>query len=159
MLDRAVMQRAVSLIKHSIAQVRSFSVASSPNPTAAVAAVSTEVKPKKKRPKNLFDVAKNLPDWGIGYRMAKKHWVGVSYEITKINLYKNGCHGKAWGIIHKEGRPPADTPKKISGVHKRCWKYIKNSKKTEAIESTPKPENLKISEEIESTPKPEAQVA
>lgn len=29
------------------------------------------------------------------------------------------------------GRPAADVPKKISGVHKRCWRYIPNSKRTE----------------------------
>ncbi|KAA8543799.1 hypothetical protein F0562_022024 [Nyssa sinensis] len=63
---------------------------------------------------------------------------GVSYQITKINLYKDGRHGKAWGIVHKEGLPAADAPKKISGVHKRCWRYIANSMKTE--ERTPKPE-------------------
>ncbi|KAI3957378.1 hypothetical protein MKW98_003099 [Papaver atlanticum] len=63
--------------------------------------------------------------------MAKTHWSGVSYQITKINLYKDGKHGKAWGIVHKEGRPAADSPKKISGVHKRGWKYIPNSKVNE----------------------------
>jgi len=34
---------------------------------------------------------------------------------------------------------PASAPKKISGVHKRCWKYIRNPKKLEA-EPKPKPE-------------------
>ena len=27
-------------------------------------------------------------NWGIGYKVAKSHWRDVSYEITKINLYK-----------------------------------------------------------------------
>lgn len=27
------------------------------------------------------------------------------------------------------GLPAADAPKKISGVHKRCWRYIPNSNK------------------------------
>lgn len=35
------------------------------------------------------------------------------------------------------GLPAADAPKKMSGVHKRCWRYIPNSKKTE--EKTPSP--------------------
>ncbi|KAM7529598.1 hypothetical protein LguiB_033008 [Lonicera macranthoides] len=42
------------------------------NPTVAAEAAK---KPKRKEKKNLF-------------------------EITKINLYKDGRHGKAWGIVH-----------------------------------------------------------
>ncbi|XP_076914117.1 uncharacterized protein LOC143572996 [Bidens hawaiensis] len=101
---------------------------------------STTVSSKSKRKKNLFEVAQFLPNWGIGYQMAKTHWSGVAYQITKINLYKDGKHGKAWGIVHKDGVPAADAPKKISGVHKRCWKYIPNSNKTEQITSQPQPE-------------------
>ncbi|KAK8463768.1 hypothetical protein PHAVU_011G039001 [Phaseolus vulgaris] len=81
-------------------------------------------KSKRRKKKNLFEVAQFLPNWGIGYHMAKTHWKEVSYEITKLNLYKDGRHGKAWGIAHKNGLPLADAPKKISGVHKRCWKYL-----------------------------------
>lgn len=109
------------------------------NPTTVAAE-----KPKRKKKKNLFEVAQFLPNWGIGYHMAKTHWSGVSYQITKINLYKvslslfpstnfyfslllyiyvqisvsvisrvyyvigfflqDGRHGKAWGIVHKEGQ-------------------------------------------------------
>ncbi|KAF8082978.1 hypothetical protein N665_0798s0016, partial [Sinapis alba] len=88
-------------------------------------------KPKRsKNKKNLIEVAQFLPNWGIGYHMAKAHWNGVSYEITKINLYKDGRHGKAWGIVHKDGLRAAEAPKKISGVHKRCWKYIPNLSNT-----------------------------
>lgn len=36
------------------------------------------------------------------------------------------------------GLAAADAPKKISGVHKRCWKYIPHLTKTP--ESAPKPE-------------------
>ncbi|KAI4319585.1 hypothetical protein MLD38_033168 [Melastoma candidum] len=86
-----------------------------------------EKNPKTRRKKkNLFEVAQFLPNWGLGYHMAKNHWTGVSYQITKINLYKDGRHGKAWGIAHKDGTPAADAPKKISGVHKRCWRYLPN---------------------------------
>ncbi|XP_010520237.1 PREDICTED: uncharacterized protein LOC104799412 [Tarenaya hassleriana] len=91
--------------------------------------ISASSKPKRRRKKNLFEVAQFLPNWGIGYHMAKTHWSGVSYEITKINLYKDGRHGKAWGIVHKDGLTAAEAPKKISGVHKRCWKYIPNLSK------------------------------
>ncbi|XP_010535428.1 PREDICTED: uncharacterized protein LOC104810736 [Tarenaya hassleriana] len=106
--------------------LRNFSASASPssqNPSSASS------KPKRRKKKNLFEVAQFLPNWGIGYHMAKTHWTGVSYEITKINLYKDGRHGKAWGIVHKDGSPPAEAPKKISGVHKRCWKYIPNLSK------------------------------
>ncbi|KAI7746461.1 hypothetical protein M8C21_004639 [Ambrosia artemisiifolia] len=108
--------------------------APAPNPTTTVSKI------KKKKNKNLFEVAQFLPNWGIGYHMAKTHWSGVAYQITKINLYKDGKHGKAWGIVHKDGIPAADSPKKISGVHKRCWKYIPNSKKPEQITSLPQSE-------------------
>ncbi|KAL7094774.1 hypothetical protein ACP275_11G125400 [Erythranthe tilingii] len=115
--------------------LRNLSTAAPINNSAADSATADggEVqKPKRKKKKNLFEVAQFLPNWGIGYHMAKTHWTGVSYEITKINLYKDGRHGKAWGLVHKDGTVAADAPKKISGVHKRCWKYIPNTKKTEA---------------------------
>lgn len=32
------------------------------------------------------------------------------------------------------GLPPADAPKKISGVHKRCWRYIPNLPKIEGTQ-------------------------
>jgi len=71
------------------------------------------------------------------------------------NQMQDGRHGKAWGIVHKDGDfflphlfsfyapwsqswsflscaglRAAEAPKKISGVHKRCWKYIPNLSKT-----------------------------
>ncbi|XP_076946552.1 uncharacterized protein LOC143618115 [Bidens hawaiensis] len=107
---------------------------SSSNPSSTVSKCK-----RKKKKKNLFEVAQFLPNWGVGYHMAKTHWSGVAYQITKINLYKDGKHGKAWGIVHKDGIPAADAPKKISGVHKRCWKYIPNSSKTE--QTTPQPQS------------------
>ncbi|KAE9600362.1 hypothetical protein Lal_00045357 [Lupinus albus] len=112
--------------------IRTLSTSSAPetqNPN------DSKPKEKKKKKKNLFEVAQFLPNWGIGYHMAKTHWNEVSYEITKINLYKDGKHGKAWGLAHKNGLPIADAPKKISGVHKRCWRYLPNIVK--ASESSP----------------------
>ncbi|CAN8248452.1 unnamed protein product [Cochlearia groenlandica] len=130
-----LMNRAISspdtigAIRFSLNLVRNFSAAASPpsieNPSSA-----EPIKPitrRKKNKKNLIEVAQFLPNWGIGYHMAKVHWNGISYEITKINLYKDGRHGKAWGIVHKDGLQAAEAPKKISGVHKRCWKYIPSS--------------------------------
>ncbi|KAA8549346.1 hypothetical protein F0562_001030 [Nyssa sinensis] len=118
----APMERTASFLRLSLNFFRNFSsssttanAAASTNPTASAAAK----KPKRKKKKNLFEVAQFLPNWGIGYHMAKTHWIGVSYQISKINLYKDGRHGKAWGIVHKDGLPAADAPKKISGKFKQ----------------------------------------
>ncbi|XP_061958263.1 uncharacterized protein LOC133679624 [Populus nigra] len=107
--------------------------------------------PKRRKKKNLFEVAQFLPHWGIGYHLAKSHWANVSYEITKINLYKDGRHGKAWGIAHKDGLPIADAPKKISGVHKRCWKYIPSlAKSIERKKSSPKSTETAAKTEVQA---------
>uniref|UniRef100_J3LCW4 Uncharacterized protein n=1 Tax=Oryza brachyantha TaxID=4533 RepID=J3LCW4_ORYBR len=103
---------------------------------AAVAETAKESKRRKK--KNLFDVVQFLPSWGVGYKVAKTTWRDVSYQITKINLYKDGRHGKAWGIRYKAGVQAAEAPTKISGVNKRGWKYIKESQKK--LQDTPKVE-------------------
>ncbi|KAF7805407.1 putative mitochondrial 28S ribosomal protein S34 [Senna tora] len=126
--------RNSNLFRFSFSFFRSLSSASS-SPSSASQNPTTSNKSKRRKKKNLFEVAQFLPNWGIGYHMAKTHWADVSYEITKINLYKDGRHGKAWGIVHKNGLPAADAPKKISGVHKRCWRYIANVVKSS--ESSP----------------------
>ncbi|CAN1167053.1 hypothetical protein LINPERPRIM_LOCUS34576 [Linum perenne] len=48
----------------------------------------------------------------------------------KKNLFEDGRHGKAWGIAYKHGLPAAEAPKKISGVHKRCWRYLPGVEKS-----------------------------
>ncbi|KAH9603828.1 hypothetical protein KSS87_005948 [Heliosperma pusillum] len=116
--------------------LQTFKFSTTPNPNSSSSPSSTttsesSTKSKRKKKKNLFEVVQFLPNWGIGYHMAKSHWTNVSYEITKINLYKDGKHGKAWGLAYKDGLP-APAPKKISGVHKRCWKYIAHPLKLEA---------------------------
>ncbi|KAI8523688.1 hypothetical protein RHMOL_Rhmol13G0092100 [Rhododendron molle] len=69
-----------------------------------------------------------------------------SKRKKKKNLFEDGRHGKAWGIAYKDEVPdlnssilrsPAAPAKKISGVHKRCWRYIPNSKKIEEGASKP----------------------
>ncbi|KAJ8493010.1 hypothetical protein OPV22_014731 [Ensete ventricosum] len=74
--------------------------------------------PKKK--KNLFGVAQFLPNWGIGYKMAKTHWRDVSYEISKVNLDKDGRHGKARGIWYKAGFTSC-----------RCFCWVKKTPKAD----------------------------
>ncbi|XP_014524313.1 uncharacterized protein LOC106780527 isoform X2 [Vigna radiata var. radiata] len=111
--------------------MRALSTSSSTFSTSSsISSAQSPKKSKRRKKKNLFEVAQFLPNWGIGCHMAKSHWNEVSYEITKLNLYKDGRHGKAWGIAHKNGLPLADAPKKISGVHKRCWKYLSDVVKT-----------------------------
>ncbi|EXB30491.1 hypothetical protein L484_006041 [Morus notabilis] len=151
--NRASADRSLSFLRLSLNFLRGFSTSppSTQNPSSSSSTASSK-KPKRKKKKNLFEVAQFLPNWGIGYHMAKTHWTGVSYEITKINLYKDGRHGKAWGIVHKDGLPPADAPKKMSGVHKRCWRYIpKLTKSTGSESSATKP--------TENASKADAQVA
>ncbi|XP_059660820.1 uncharacterized protein LOC132307155 [Cornus florida] len=154
----APMEKTANFFRVSLNFLRNFSASSatsastSTNPASSVAETATKKRRRKKK-KNLIEVASFLPNWGIGYHMAKAHWTGVSYEIVKINLYKDGRHGKAWGLVHKNGLPAADAPKKISGVHKRCWRYIPGLEKKEA--STPKPGVVPgLKKEEESTPKP-----
>ncbi|XP_010264973.1 PREDICTED: uncharacterized protein LOC104602829 isoform X2 [Nelumbo nucifera] len=133
------MEKTRALFKRPFTVIRSFST-SVPSSTAAT---SVAKKFKCRMKKNLFEVAQFLPNWGIGYQMAKNHWTGVSYQITKINLYKDGRHGKAWGVVYKNGIPSADAPKKISGVHKRCWRYIPaETKKT--IENRPESQQVQV---------------
>ncbi|XP_057799642.1 uncharacterized protein LOC131015305 [Salvia miltiorrhiza] len=115
--------KSSDLFRTSFAFLRGLST------TTSSAADTEKPKRKKKKKKNLFEVAQFLPNWGIGYHMAKTHWAEVSYEITKINLYKDGRHGKAWGIAHKNGTPAADAPKKISGVHKALLEIYPHVKK------------------------------
>ncbi|XP_033142719.1 uncharacterized protein LOC103856653 isoform X2 [Brassica rapa] len=129
----SLMNRAVSrtetfgAFRLSLNLLRHFSSPAAASPAAENPSSDPIKAKRRKSKKNLIEVAQFLPNWGIGYHMAKAHWNGVSYEITKINLYKDG---KAWGIVHKDGLRAAEAPKKISGVHKRCWKYIPNLSKT-----------------------------
>ncbi|KAL6497505.1 hypothetical protein OROHE_027134 [Orobanche hederae] len=119
----STIENTFSLFRCAFNFVRDLSTASSTTSTAAnVSAPGGEAKkPKRKKKKNFFEVAQFLPNWGIGYHMAKTHWSGVSYEITKINLYKDGRHGKAWGVVHKDAvfklrMPQRKLVESISGV-------------------------------------------
>ena len=84
LINRAISRtETVGAFRLSLNLLRNFSAApASENPS------SDSNKPKRRKKKNLIEVAQFLPNWGIGYHMAKAHWNGISYEITKINLYK-----------------------------------------------------------------------
>lgn len=99
LVNKNANHRTLSLLRQSFSFLRNLSAASSPSssPTSPSSSSSSSVKkPKRKKKKNLFEVAQFLPNWGIGYHMAKTHWTGVSYQITKINLYKVGS-SICWG--------------------------------------------------------------
>ncbi|XP_062219065.1 uncharacterized protein LOC133918941 [Phragmites australis] len=138
-------QRAMGLLRQSLglsAQRALSTSAAAPAAEGAAAAEAVAKEAKRRKKKNLFDVVQFLPGWGVGYKVAKTTWRDVSYQITKINLYKDGRHGKAWGIRYKAGAQAAEAPIRISGVNKRGWKYIKESQK-----------------KLQDAPKVEAQVA
>ncbi|XP_027909291.1 uncharacterized protein LOC114168605 [Vigna unguiculata] len=140
------------LLRSSLNFFRAFSSDSSSTSSSAVSSAQNPKKSKRRKKKNLFEVAQFLPNWGIGYHMAKSHWNEVSYEITKLNLYKDGRHGKAWGIAYKSGLPLADAPKKISGVHKRCWKYLPNVvKASESSTNSTSPTDTGLKGETEAS--------
>ena len=83
--NKVVAERSFNFLRQSLGLLRNFSAAASP-PQAIDGGDAEKTKRRKK--KNLFDVVQFLPSWGIGYKVAKSHWRDVSYEITKINLYK-----------------------------------------------------------------------
>ncbi|RCV06429.1 hypothetical protein SETIT_1G161400v2 [Setaria italica] len=107
----AMAQRAMGLLRRSLGfapptaqRALSTSAAPAAEGAAAAAAEAVAKEAKKRKKKNLFDVVQFLPGWGVGYKVAKTTWRDVSYQITKINLYKDGRHGKAWGIRYKAGQ-------------------------------------------------------
>uniref|UniRef100_A0A0V0HDF0 Putative 28S ribosomal S34, mitochondrial-like n=1 Tax=Solanum chacoense TaxID=4108 RepID=A0A0V0HDF0_SOLCH len=148
----ATVNQSTNFFRASFSLLRNLSTATPTKDPSTESSADGPKKPKRKKKKNLFEVAQFLPNWGLGYHMAKTHWANVSYEITKINLYKDGRHGKAWGLAYRDGLPIADAPKKISGVHKRCWKYIANLKKPEGSFD-------QIKKTEESTPNSDVQAA
>jgi len=90
------------------------------------AAEVVQKKPGTGHPKknNLFDVARLLPGWGIGHKVAKTHWQPQTYyKIYDVKLGKDAGHGTAWGIYHEQD-VEAGKLQKISGANKRCWKYV-----------------------------------
>ncbi|CAK9222891.1 unnamed protein product [Sphagnum troendelagicum] len=99
---------------------RSLATVSEPN----VAKKLTKADIRKSKTKNLFEVAKLLPNGGVGSKMAKTHWrPGSFYKVTEIKLYKAEGHGMAWGIYHQEGIEPGKL-QKIGGANRRCWQHI-----------------------------------
>lgn len=89
LMNRAISRtETVGAFRLSLNLLRNFSAAPAASPPSSENPSSDSNKPKRRKKKNLIEVAQFLPNWGIGYHMAKAHWNGISYEITKINLYK-----------------------------------------------------------------------
>jgi hypothetical protein len=102
-------QRTMCLLRRSIGFTgpqaqRALSTTAAPAAEGAAVAEAT-AKEAKRRRKNLFDVVQFLPEWGIGYKVAKTTWRDVSYQITKINLYK---------VIQSPEPSPCTLPSKIA---------------------------------------------
>jgi hypothetical protein len=86
-------QRVMCLLRRSIGFTappaqRALSTTATPAAEGAAVAEATVKEAKRRKKKNLFDVVQFLPGWGVGYKVAKTTWRDVSYQITKINLYK-----------------------------------------------------------------------
>jgi hypothetical protein len=86
-------QRAMCLLRRSMGFMappaqRALSTTATTAAEGAAVAEATAKEVKRRKKKNLFDVVQFLPEWGIGYKVAKTTWRDVSYQITKINLYK-----------------------------------------------------------------------
>ncbi|XP_019092607.1 PREDICTED: uncharacterized protein LOC104745886 isoform X2 [Camelina sativa] len=103
LMNRAISRtETVGAFRLSFNLLRNFSASPAASPPSSENPSSDANKPKRRKKKNLIEVAQLLPNWGIGYHMAKADWNRISYEISKINLYQYGRHGKAWGIVHKD---------------------------------------------------------
>ena len=65
-------------------QLRSFSA----NAQEADPAGEGTASPKKRR-KNLIDVVRPMPNWGLGGKVMKSHWEeGSYYELTRVKVNK-----------------------------------------------------------------------
>eukprot|EP00252_Welwitschia_mirabilis_P022322 TRINITY_DN6006_c0_g1_i1.p1 TRINITY_DN6006_c0_g1~~TRINITY_DN6006_c0_g1_i1.p1 ORF type:complete len:139 (-),score=12.91 TRINITY_DN6006_c0_g1_i1:118-534(-) len=101
--------------------------------SAAVKASGEETKVKavkKNERTNLFEVAKRLPNWGLGCTVAKRHWPsGHCYKITAIKIFRSGRHGRAWGVFCKNGSKRKSGEQLIGGGNKHVWKFSPSAKK------------------------------
>lgn len=50
------------------------------------------------------------------------NWVSIDLNFYTLLLFAIYFH--QWIRLNVTGMPIVEAPKKISGVHKRCWKYI-----------------------------------
>ena len=91
-----------------------------------------------RRNPNLYELAKTLPEYGIGSKFAKQSWIrdrgeGESekkktfWTLTKIRPKTNGRTGKwAYGVMTWKGRT-LERVERIRGTHKRAWCVVEEA--------------------------------
>ncbi|GBG70920.1 hypothetical protein CBR_g8222 [Chara braunii] len=85
--------------------------------------------------KNLFEVIRYLPNFGIGAEVHRSDWPPRRfYQVTNIRLNQDGRHGKAWGVLYNAGKIGRDgREEEIRGSLKRGWRYVKHFNEQEWI--------------------------
>jgi len=78
--------------------------------------------------RTLIGVISQLPNLGIGARVARKSWLpfGDSYwEITDVKLKgEEASGGKVWGVLHWRGQRVDDQPRRVNGAAKKVWRWM-----------------------------------
>mmetsp|Transcript_30567 Transcript_30567/g.66691 ORF Transcript_30567/g.66691 Transcript_30567/m.66691 type:complete len:128 (-) Transcript_30567:303-686(-) len=97
------------------------------NGAQAAKAVFAAFQPLRGKP-NFFEVARNLPNFGVGSKIKRNAWEGDNcyWTVTKIHPDKDGRHGKAWGVLTWAGAAQ-EKQSKIPGTLKRIWSPLSNT--------------------------------
>merc|ERR1711865_208482 len=76
--------------------------------------------------KNLFELCRLLPNYGVGFKLKRNSWKAEDcyWTLSKTAPTMDGRHGKAYGKLTWKG-VEQPTEKKIRGVLKRPWSYVK----------------------------------
>ena len=83
-LQQPPLYRKAPILTIPTSQSRNFSANAQESAPA-----SDETSPPKKRRKNLIDVVRPMPNWGLGGKVMKSHWEdGSYYELTRVKVNK-----------------------------------------------------------------------
>ena len=83
-LQQSPSYRNAPMLTIPTSQIRNFSANAQESAPA-----SDETSPPKKRRKNLIDVVRPMPNWGLGGKVMKSHWEdGSYYELTRVKVNK-----------------------------------------------------------------------
>ena len=82
----------------------------------------------------VYELAKTLPEYGVGSKFAKQKWLdgerehGATFWTLKMILPRpDGRTGKgAWGVLTWKGKALEKT-ERIKGTHKRSWCVVGES--------------------------------
>ncbi|KAL0488353.1 ribosomal protein mS34 [Acrasis kona] len=86
------------------------------------------VKRKEAKKKNLYDILQVLPRFGEGYMFRRTKWTAPDTYIIlhKVNLARDGRHGKIFAIKYYCGQPVRDgRPFVLKSALKSGWRYIR----------------------------------